>query len=98
MQDLSGSNLQIATNAAAGFASRSRKVIDSDFAHGKAAEDHVAIHGATQLAGLTNAIVIACGVRQVLRLVLFFARAFEANYFLQSYYVGPKLIQHFSYS
>src|SRR5262245_19965233 len=72
MNNLPRCDLQIAADAAAGLAGRSGKVVDPNLLYRKAAEHHVAVHRATQLARLTDAmIVVTCRVSQILRLVLF---------------------------
>jgi hypothetical protein len=98
MNDFSRRNFKVATDTATGFTPGSRKIVNANFAHGETAENDVAVDGATQLSRLTNAIVVTDGVSKVLRLVLLFAPAFQAHYFLQGDDVCLKLIQDFSNS
>src|ERR1700757_1936946 len=98
MDDFPRRDFQVTAHAAAGLAARSSKIVNPDFTHRKAAEHDVAINGAAKLARLTNAIVITGRVRQILRLVLFPASAFQAHHFLQRDDISLKLSQDVSHA
>ncbi len=98
MNDLAVCNLHIATDAAARFATRRRKIVDLHLLYGKTAQHYVTVGGATKLARLANAKLEPYGIRQVLRLILFVAPAGQAHNLLQGDYVGVKFAQHFRHA
>src|SRR5215831_1913922 len=93
MDNLARSHLDIAADATARLAPGCGEIVDFRLPEWKAAQDNVAVGGAAQLTGFTDAELEANRVRQILCLVLLAAVPAETDYLLQRDDVGLEFAQ-----